>query len=186
MFISFRQVSVYQNCSIIITKSHKMQEPARSLLFHVSSSIFVCVNFLLCACMIINITWHSPVIMLTRKKQYFQSIPPAMHGMKSILDIAKLPLCAWVTGTSRDRSRDIIAWLLDMSYLWAMQMSCVLLLSFPEPFNIIMTRATDHNNSFWWVGPHKDAKILGNEMEIQKYRSACEFDSEEEILHCPK
>lgn len=44
-----------------------------------------------------------------------------------------------------------------------------------------MTRATDHNNSFWWVGPHKDAKILGNEMEIQKYRSACEFDSNKEM-----
>lgn len=186
MFISFRQVSVYQDCFIIITKSHKMQEPARSLLFHVSSSIFVCVNFLLCACVIINITWHSPVIMLTRKKQYFQSIPPAMHGMKSILDIAKLPFTHGWHGTSRDRSRDIIAWLLDMSYLLAMQMSCVLLLSFPEPFNIIMTRATDYNNSFWWVGPHKDTKILRNEMEIQKYISACEFDSEEESLHCPK
>lgn len=49
-----------------------------------------------------------------------------------------------------------------------------------------MTRATDYNNSFWWVGPHKDAKILRNEMEIQKYISVCEFDSEEETLHCPK
>lgn len=186
MFISFRQVSVYQNCFIIITKSHKMQEPARSLLFHVSSSIFVCVNFLLCACVIINITWHSPVIMLTRKNSIFNQYLQRCMGWSPFLTSQNFPFAHGWHVTSRDRSRDIIAWLLDMSYLLAMGMSCVLLLSFPEPFNIIMTRATDHNNSFWWVGPHKDTKILTNEMEIQKYISACEFDSEEEILHCPR